>query len=187
MILLVSAVREELADLHGHPVGVGAVQAAVAATSLIREHAPDGVVMMGTAGAYPGGPAVGDAVVAARVGQAQGLSVMGLGYTPRPPAPIPADPRLMARFDVPRIGVLSVDAISTDATLARRLADDWQVEQLEAFGVAYACASAGVPFTMVFGITHRVGPEAHTHWLTNRSVARRAARAAIGSWIGGPA
>ncbi|MFT5684878.1 MAG: futalosine hydrolase [Myxococcota bacterium] len=185
MILIVSAVREELGNLPGHPVGVGAVQAAVAATLIIREHAPDGVVMMGTAGAYPGGPRVGEAVVAYRVGQAQGLSVMGLGYTPRAPAPIPADPRLMARFDVPRVGVLSVDAISTDATLARRLADDWQVEQLEAFGVAYACAAAGVPFTMVFGITHRVGPEAHTHWLTNRVIARRAARIAVSDGIGG--
>jgi futalosine hydrolase len=184
VILLVSAVREELGELSGYPVGVGVVQAAVAATTLIREHAPDGVVMMGTAGAYPSGPEVGAAVVAERVGQAQGLSVMGLGYTPRPHAPIPADQRLLARFDVPRVGVLSVDAISTDATLARRLADDWQVEQLEAFGVAYACAAAGVPFTMVFGITHRAGPEAHLHWLTNRALARQAAQAAVSTFIG---
>ena len=101
-----------------------------------------------------------------------------------PPAPVPADPRLMARFDLPRVGVLSVDAISTDAILARRLADDWQVEQLEAFGVAYACAAAGIPFTMVFGITHQVGPQAHTQWLTNRALARRAAREAISDGIG---
>ena len=184
MILQVCAVREELGELSGHPVGVGAVQAAVATTILLREHSPDGVVMMGTAGAYPGRISVGDAVVVERVGQAQGLAVMGLGYTPRPPAPLPADPRLMARFALPRVGVLSVDAISTDAILARRLADDWQVEQLEAFGVAYACAAAGIPFTMVFGITHQVGPQAHMQWLTNRALARRAAQAAISDGIG---
>ena len=184
MILLISAVEEELGGLRGHPVGIGAVAAAVNTTRLITAHNPDGVVVLGTAGAYPGGPAIGEAVVIERVGQAQGLSVMGLGYTPRPPAPIPCDPRLMARFEQPWASVLSVDAISTDATLARRLADDWQVEQLEAFGMAFACATAGVPFTMVFGITHQVGPAAHQQWLTNRGRARRAAREAIGDQLG---
>ena len=185
MILIVSAISEELGDVAGEVVGVGGVQAAVNMSRLLRASRPDGVIFLGTGGAYSGGPPVGSACLASRVGWSQGLAVMGLGYTPRPPAPIPCDRRLMGRSNLRTVGVLSVGSVTTDPTLAARLSDGWDVEQVEAYGIATACAAEGVPATMVIGITHVVGPSAHAQWLTNRETARNAARSALVEIIGG--
>ncbi len=146
---------------------------------ILARDQPDGVIMIGTAGSYPDGPRIGEACVARRVGLSHGVAVMGLGYVPRPPAPIPCDPRLLSRVNLDPVDVLTVGAITTDAVLAGRLGDGWQVEHLEAFGAAEACSQAQVPFLAVLGISNRVGPEAHTQWLAHRSEAQAAAREAI--------
>ncbi len=185
MILLVAAAREELGDLPGEVLGVGPVVSAATMARLCATQELDGVVMIGTAGAYPGGPGIGSVVKADRVGFAEGVSAMGLGYTPRPPAPIPCDARLGARVDCPRADVLTVSAITTDPTLARRLSDGWTVEHLEAYGAAYACAQAGVPFLAVLGIANAVGPSAHAQWLTHRMAAQDATRVAVQSLLSG--
>jgi purine-nucleoside phosphorylase len=104
---------------------------------------------------------------------------MGLGYTPRPPDPVICDPSLLSGVELPTLDVLTVAAITTDPLLAQRLSDGWQVEHLEAFGVALACQQAGIPFALVLGISNVVGPEAHMQWLTHRNAAQDAARAAI--------
>lgn len=105
---------------------------------------------------------------------------MGLGYVPRPPQPVDCDPGLLAQLQgVPRHPVLTVGAITTDPTLASRLADGWAVEHLEAYGAAFACRESGVPFVAVLGISNEVGPDAHIQWLTHRDAAQEAARAAI--------
>ncbi len=183
MIRIVSIVAEELGELEGWVLGVGGVPAAVAMSALLHTHRPDGVVMLGTGGTYPGGPAVGKACVVERVGSAAGMTAMGLGYTPRPPRPLTCDRRLLERSPMPRVGALSTGAVSTDAILVERLSDGWQVEQVEIFGVAAACAAAGVPFTAILGITHIAGPSAHVQWLANRATARQAARAAVSELI----
>jgi nucleoside phosphorylase len=179
VILLVSAVREELGELTGEPLGIGAIIAGVAMARLIVQREPDGVVLIGTGGAYTGGPDIGTACVARRVGMGSGAALMGLGYTPRPPAPIPCDLRLVSSLALPVVDVLTVGAVTTDPVLADRLSDGWMVEHLEAFGVAAACAAAQIPFVAVLGITNQVGPNAHTQWLTHRNEAREAARAAV--------
>lgn len=179
-MLVVAAASEELGDLPGHVVGVGPVVAAASAAALIERIRPDGVVLIGTAGAYPGGPSIGSAVAASRLGLTWGVAVLGLGYVPRPPPPIEADAVLLARLpDLPRHQVLTVGAITTDVAMAERLADGWTVEHLEAFGVAQACAQAAIPFVAVLGIANDVGPDAHVQWLTNRDAAQQAARDAV--------
>lgn len=182
MILLVAAAPQELGDLRGEVLGVGPVVAAAAMARILAPNPPQGVVMVGTAGAYPGGPPVGTVVKARRVGLADGAAASGLGYTPRPPPPIPADPRLLARLDAELADVLTVGAVTTDLTLAGRLSDGWQVEHLEAYGAAWACAAAGVPFVAVLGIANDVGPAAHAQWLTHRNAAQDAARAVVRHW-----
>lgn len=179
MILLVAAAREELGELPGEPLGVGPVAAGVRMARLLAERQPSGVVLIGTAGSYAGGPAIGAACKVRRVGLVDGVAMMGLGYTPRPPAPIPCNPRLLSYIDLPACDVLTVGAITTDPLLTERLRDGWQVEHLEAFGAAFACVDAGVPFAAVLGIANRVGPDAHAQWLTHRSAAQAAAREAI--------
>jgi len=179
VILLVSAVAEELGDLDGEPLGIGTITAGVAMARLLAERQPDGVVMLGTGGGYTGAPAIGEACKANRIGWADGVAMMGLGYTPRPPVPLPCDERLLAQIDLPVCDILSVGAVSTDPVMAGRLSDGWQVEHLEAYGAALACAQAGVAFAAVLGITNQVGPDAHTQWLTHRTEARQAIQEAV--------
>ena len=179
MILLVAAAREELGDMPGEVLGVGPVVSAARMARLIAEHSPAGVVLIGTAGAYLGGPVIGTAIRAGRLGLADGAATMGLGYTPRPPAPLVADQRLLPGVALLIADVLTVGAISTDPVLSGRLADGWSVEHLESFGAAWASFDAGVPFAAVLGIANQVGPDAHSEWLTWRNRAQDAARDAI--------
>lgn len=179
VILLVSAVAEELGDLPGTALGIGHVTVAARLAALLSAEQPDGVVMIGTAGRYADGPDIGTACIGRRVGLSHGVAVMGLGYVPHPPPPIQCDPRLVGRSDLPLVDVLTVGAITTDPVLAGRLGDGWQIEQTEAYGVATACQQAGVPFAVVVGISNSAGAGAHAEWLSHRNAARAAARTAV--------
>ena len=179
MILVVAAVREELGDLGGASLGIGPVVAAARMARVLAEERPSGVVMIGTAGAYPNGPPVGVAVQAGRLGLADGAAAMALGYTPLPPAPVVADHSVLPALDLAVHDVLTTGAVSTDPVLTERLGDAWAVEHLECFGAAWACHDAGVPFTAVLGIANRVGPAAHAEWLTWRGRGQDAARDAV--------
>jgi futalosine hydrolase len=177
--LLVAAAREELGDLPGEVVGVGPIVAGVRAATLLERKRPSRVVMVGTGGAYPNGPAIGLAVAGSRVGWSYGVATLGLGYVPRPPSPVECDPEMLERLTVPKLPILTVGAVTTDLALATRLADGWAVEHLEAYGVALACREAGVPFVCVLGISNDVGRDAHVQWLTHRDAAQEAARVAV--------
>lgn len=178
-VMVVAAAREELGSVAGYVLGVGPIAAAARSAALICEHRPSRVVMIGSAGAYPGGPPIGAAIAASRVGWSYGVAAMGLGYVPLPPQPVDCDPEMLSRLALPRHTVLTAGAVTTDPTLTSRLADGWTVEHLEAYGVAFACREAGIPFVGVFGIANEVGPSAHVQWLAHRDVAQDAARAAI--------
>jgi hypothetical protein len=104
---------------------------------------------------------------------------MGLGYVPKPPEPVFCDPTLLGALDLPEMDVLTVGAVTTDSVLVNRLADGWQIEQMEAYGAALACQKAKVPFAAVYGIANRCGPDAHAQWLANVSSAREALHASL--------
>jgi len=176
-MLVVSAAREELGDLPGAIVGVGPVVAAASAGKLLAERRPDALILIGTAGAYSGGPPIGSVIASSTLGLSWGIAALGLGYVPRPPEPLPGDAELLARTGLPAHRVLTTGAITTDPALATQLAEDWTVEHLEAFAVAWACHEAGVPFLAILGIANEVGPNAHMQWLTHRNAAQDAARA----------
>lgn len=178
-MLLVAADREELGDLPGEIVGVGPVVAAASAGRIITQARPEKVVMIGTAGSYPDGPPIGAVVASRTLGLSWGVASLGLGYVPRAPEPLHADPTLIERLGLPAHDVLTVGAITTDLDLAARLAEGWSVEHLEAYAVAWTCAQEAIPFIGVFGITNHVGPEAHHQWLTNRDHAQRGTRDAV--------
>lgn len=182
-MLFVAAVPEELGDLPGEALGVGPVPAAARAATLIERRRPSAVVLVGTAGAYAGGPAIGSVIAAARVGLSFGVEALGLAYVPRPAPPVECDPALLERLPLPRHAVLTTGAITRDPELARRLSDGWTVEHLEAFAVGHACRAAGVPFVAVLGIANAVGPDAHAEWLANRERAEGAARAAVAGLV----
>lgn len=148
------------------------VAAAAAMARHIERLRPRRVVLIGTAGAYPGGPDVGSVVTAGTVGLGSVASARGLGYVPRPPPPVATFPVV----GLPVVSVLSLTAITSDETCAQILSKHWQVEHMEAFGVATACAAAAVPLSIVLGIANRVGPNAHAEWKSNRAAAEAAAR-----------
>lgn len=172
----VAAVGDELGSLPGTVLGVGVVPAAAAAARLCAEARPDAVLFVGTCGAYPGGPKVGAVVAATEVVLGDAAAILGFGYVPRAPGPIPADAALLARLGLPGARVLTAVAISTDPGLARRYAELAEVEHMEAFGVAWACREAGVAFGAVLGVANEVGPDAHSQWLHHRIAMQRAAQ-----------
>lgn len=178
MIRVVAAVSAELGDLDGVALGVGVVPAGVAAARLLATDRPDAVVLVGTAGAYGDVP-IGAVVAARRVGLVSGTATLGLGYVPLAPPPLATDPALRAALALPEADVATLVAITTDPALAGRIGADWQIEHMEAYGVAAACAAAGVPFVAVLGVTNRVGPAAHAEWKANRDACQRAAVAAV--------
>lgn len=168
-MLYLAAIAEELGELGGASVGIGPVRAALGAARKLAEGPVQAIVLVGTAGAYPGGPAVGSVVVARRVGLSEGIAELGLGYVPLAPAPLVTDAALRARTGLVEVDVLTVDAITTDVELAGRRGRVWQVEHMESWSVAAAAAAVGVPFVAILGITNRVGPGAHAEWLANRA------------------
>ena len=181
-VAVVAAVEAELGPLEGTALGVGPLRAAAAAARLVEATRPDAVVLVGSAGSYPGGPAVGEVVSSRLLGWADGASALNQAYVPLPPAPVEGAPTLLAHTDVTRATVLTVAAITTEPALIGALArygeQAWEVEHLEATAVAVACAQAGVPFLALLGIANRVGPNAHEEWKQNRASAERGACAA---------
>jgi purine-nucleoside phosphorylase len=178
-MVVVAAVREELGDLPGEVVGVGAVRAANAAATLLATRRPSSVVLVGTAGRYAGGPPIGAVVQAARLGWVDGAAALGRGYVPLPPEPLVADVALRSALGLPEAHVLTTGAVTTDLELAARLGASWGVEHLEAYAVALACERAGVRFAAVFAITNDVGPDAHAQWLAHRHAAQDSALRAV--------
>lgn len=165
---------------------------------LLVERRPSRVVLVGTAGVFPGrAPTVGSVIVARRLGLGATAVTLGLGYQPGAPPVLTADaPDLPGDLpgDLPaglpacrRADVLTNLAITTSPDLAARFAVDWEIEHMETFGVAWACHAAGVPFAAVLGITNTVGPDAHAEWLRHRSAAESAARAAARALVAAPA
>lgn len=179
MIRVVAAVGEELGCMPGTVLGVGMIAAATSTARLLATDRPDGIVLIGTAGAFAGGPPVGSVVMARCIGLGCPATALGMGYVPRAPGPIDADSELCTLLNLPNARVLTNLAITTDTGLAARFAADWEVEHMEAYAVAYACADAGIPFAAVLGITNAVGPGAHAEWLRFRLAVSESVRAAI--------
>lgn len=173
-ILVVAAVDAERMDLPGVALGVGPVVAGIAAGRVLAECRPKAVLMLGTVGAFPGGPPIGAIGCADVLGFADPLGATGLGYIPMAPAPLRADPRLAEATGRRRLRVLTSLGVTTHEGLAEMYGTSWEVEHMEAYAVALACAEAGVLFAAILGVTNRVGPQAHGEWLRNREAVQAA-------------
>jgi purine-nucleoside phosphorylase len=161
-------VAAELGDLEGVAVGIGVVAAAIGTTRAILQRRPSRVILVGTAGVFPGrGLAVGTAVSAARIGMGCIATETGVGYQPQ---------RLETYDGEGTARVLTNHAITTDPGLAEAWGRAWDLEHMEAWGVASACAALGVRWEVALGISNRVGPNAHVEWRANRTEAEEAAR-----------
>ena len=99
-----------------------------------------------------------------------------------------ADPLLVQAIE--RAGARPADvattlAITVDDALAREAASvaGCEVEHLEAFGIAAACAQAGVPFGAVLAVANVVGGDARSEWRANHRAAEAAAAAVVRRWL----
>jgi nucleoside phosphorylase len=93
--------------------------------------------------------------------------------------------RALAGESVQRACVATTLAITTDDALAHRVAETLacEVEHLEAFAVAVACAAVGVPLAVVLGVANRVGGRARNEWLRHHDAAGQAATDVVAAWL----
>jgi futalosine hydrolase len=179
-------------------IGVGAVDAAVGAAAAIAAARPARVIFVGTAGAYPRGPAtaaIGTVAIAGEACLASTAELRGDGYLPEPlvtrvPLSTELSGRLAAcgprRKPAPVLGVACPIAVTRSATLGRHLAHATgaALENMEAFAVGRAAAAAGVPsVAAVLGIANRVGPRGHQEWRAHHVAASRAACRLVWSFL----
>jgi futalosine hydrolase len=166
-------------------VGVGLVEAAAGTARLLREQRPAGLLLVGTAGVYPGHrralPPGSVAAVDEMVLLPHALPA-GAAYLPdilprRARSSAALRTALCERGDLPSADVACPLAITASAKAAATAArvTGCALENLEAFAVARAAAAAGIPFAAVLGVSNHVGPDGHRQW---RKHANRAAAAA---------
>jgi nucleoside phosphorylase len=177
-------------DVAAEAVGIGLATAAAGAATKLLALRPRGVVLVGTCGEFGGAFHVGGVAVARRVVLAEPSVARGEAAYPDPMSTeLTADPALGEAL-VARGGafadVATTLAVTTDDALAARLAafTSCQVEHLEAYGVAAACAAQGVPFVAALGVANPVGSRGREAWRQNHRSASAAAIGVLVSWIG---
>ena len=174
--------------------GFGPVAAAARAAALVAEHAPRRVMLVGIAGRIAARLEIGaayrfDRVACYGVGAGSGdgfLSAAALGWSQwpgDPPDPAAAVGDVIAcdaASATPSELLLTACAASASADdVARRtkLFPAAVAEDMEGFGVALACRLAGVPLTIIRGISNTAGDRDHARWRLSEALAAAAALA----------
>jgi purine-nucleoside phosphorylase len=171
-------------------VGVGMIEAGVAAERLIDEHQPSAVLLVGTAGVYPGQStelALDGVAIAGRIRLLPQILPGNHAYLP---AIVPTEARstpalataLRKATDLPCADVACPLGITATARAARSAAElsGCALENLEAFAVARAAAAAKVPFAAILGIANHVGPSGHRQWESHaKQAAKNACQAVV--------
>jgi nucleoside phosphorylase len=173
-------------------LGVGLVEASIAMTRCVAQEKPTAALLIGTCGAFGAAHPVGSVVSAARVRLVDGSVVDGTAALPGPmPAEAVFDAGLqdaLVAAGARSVQIANTVGITTDDALAARLAragardgdrdaggDVLDVEHLEAFAFARACAVAGVPCAAALGIANVVGSKGRAEWLAGHERASDAA------------
>jgi futalosine hydrolase len=169
-------------------VGVGLVEAAAGTARLLGEQRPAALLLVGTAGVYPGYQRDLPPGTVAAIDEMVLLPSALPAKDAYLPDIVPSRVRSSAalrralcdRGHLPSADVACPLAITASAKAAAAAArvSGCALENLEAFAVARAAALAGIPFAAVLGVSNHVGPDGHRQWRAN---ARRAAAAACES------
>lgn len=168
-------------------LGVGKVAATLALARRVLEQRPEAVVLFGVAGAYAGGPAIGQACLVTEDWLAdEGVEVPGgflsledlrLGAR----GPFVADAALTDEIDaqlgggLPRVIGATVSICSgTDARAAANQAacPGVAVETMEGAAVGAVCTALGVPWAQLRVISNRTGDRERGGWDLNGALAR---------------
>lgn len=170
-------------------VGVGLIEAGIAAARLIDEHQPSAVLLVGTAGVYPGQPVTLGLESATIAGSIRLLPQILPSKHAFLPAIVPTEARsspalvraLQKATGLPCAHVacpLGITATAVAAASAAKLSG-CALENLEAFAVARAAAVAKVPFAAILGIANDVGPRGHREWERHAKGAAKSACQAV--------
>jgi nucleoside phosphorylase len=133
--------------------------------------------------------AIAAPVIARRLHLASTAAADGRGAFPGPMVvAVETDAGLcqgLARETGRRVDVATTLAITTDDDLARRVSDAFacDVEHLEAFAVATACARERVPMAAVLAVANRVGSAARDEWRRYHDAAGKAATDCVAQWL----
>jgi nucleoside phosphorylase len=160
-------------EVAAEAVGIGLAAAAAGTAMALRAHSPRCMVLVGTS----------------RIRLASTAAVDGRGAFPGPML-VGVDPdaslsQAVAGDTLRRVGVATTLAITTDDALADRVGStlECEVEHLEAFAVAAACARLHVPIAVVLGVANRVGGGARDEWLRHHVAAGNAATDVVVAWL----
>jgi nucleoside phosphorylase len=169
-------------------VGVGLVASAAGAALALERVRPALAILVGTCGVYPGkGARLGQPVVSRRLVLVEPAVVEGRAALPDiVPRELFADEglgRVLAALGAPLVDVATTVAVTTDDRLAETLGGSGEVEHLEAFAVASACAGAGVPFVAVLGVANLVGSRGRSEWRANHLAAGGEAASLVLRWL----
>lgn len=168
------------------PCGFGAIAAAARTAELLGRLTPARVILVGIAGAYdvqrdPVGSAMEfGAVAVTGIGVGFGrdhVPPQALGFPQWPATEHPARAAVFDRLELDsRSGplLLSTCAASASVEEARERRERFpqaRAEDMEGFSVALACSLAGVPLSIVRGISNSVGDRVSEHWSLPRALA----------------
>jgi nucleoside phosphorylase len=190
--LLGDALRAKVGgvEVAASAVGIGIPAAAAGLACELGQRAPRAIVLIGTCGAYRGrGYSIGQVVIGRRLHLVSAAAASGGGAFPAPmPVVVETDRGLSTGLSgggLHEVDIATTLTITTDDTLAATLAEsvDADVEHLEAFGAATACAREGIAFGVVLGIANIVGATAREEWRAHHQSAGSAAAAAVAHWI----
>lgn len=203
-ILIVAAWEPELAHLRGlaeeaclapaiESIGVGMVEAAVGMTRCIARHVPGAALFVGTCGSLAPALAPSDAdpavVAASSVTLVDAAVLRGEAELPGPMArEVAPDPAMLAALvaaGARPARVATTLGVTVDDGLASLFARAADVEHLEAFAFACACAAHGIPFALALGVANPVGSQGREAWRANHGRASAAAAIVVARAVGG--
>lgn len=152
-------------------LGVGLVEASIAMTQCVARHAPAAALLIGTCGGFGGRALASGAVVAGEsVRLADGSVALGTAALPGPmPFHVTLDGAIhdaLVGAGARSVQIANTLGITVDDALATRLAaGGGDVEHLEAFAFARACARAGLPCGAALAVANDVGSNGRAQWL----------------------
>ncbi|MCB9662237.1 MAG: hypothetical protein R3B40_20520 [Polyangiales bacterium] len=174
--------------------GVGMGVAGAWTAKRLVQLGPRAVVLVGTAGIYPGQPGFQplDVVVAEELRLLDHAVRGGHAVYPTPmqtqieaPSAMTAGLLGNQRTRVHRVKLACPLSDTRDPEFASSVPGQLgcAAESLEAFAVAQACQLMNVPFGVALGVSHVLGQHAETDWQRYHRDASRAAATAVLNWV----
>jgi futalosine hydrolase len=176
--------------------GFGAIAAAARTAALIATHAPSRVLLVGIAGRLDMGLSIGaacrfDRVACHGIGAGSGdafVPAAALGWPQWAGDPAAGGEGIGDVIDLPGAsgairaaasgGLLltacAASATADDVAARRKLFPGATAEDMEGFGVAFACRLHGLPLAIVRGISNDAGDRDHDRWHVSAALAAAA-------------